>query len=74
MPAHALAHGVDTPRLRRSRGAALAPTKAPGRWGAILGDLLALLAVVVFIPFVMLGVGLPVVLAVQLVLWVGRLF
>jgi hypothetical protein len=74
MPGHALAHGADTPLLRRSRIAALAPPKPPVRWGALFGDLLVLLAVVVCIPFVMLGVGLPLVLAAQLVLWVSRLF
>lgn len=33
----------------------------------------ALLGLVVAIPFVMLAVGLPIVLLLQLLLWVGRL-
>jgi hypothetical protein len=36
-------------------------------------DVLMLLGVVFSIPFVILAVGMPIVLVVQLVLWIGRL-
>jgi len=39
-----------------------------------LRDVLLLLAVVLSIPFVILAVGMPVALAVHLLLWIGRLF
>jgi hypothetical protein len=37
------------------------------------GDLLVLLALVMSIPFVILAVGIPIAVFVQVVLWVGRL-
>jgi hypothetical protein len=51
-------------------------TSASGRAraGALAADTLLLLGVVAAISFVILAVGLPVVLVIQLVLWVGRLF
>jgi hypothetical protein len=36
-------------------------------------DVLMLLAVILSIPFVILAVGMPVALGVQLLLWIGRL-
>jgi hypothetical protein len=36
-------------------------------------DVLSLLALVFSIPFVILAVGLPIALALQLLLWLGRL-
>jgi hypothetical protein len=39
-----------------------------------LRDVLQLLGVVLSIPFVILAFGMPIVLAVQLLLWIGRLF
>ena len=38
-----------------------------------LRDVLMLLGVVLSIPFVILAFGLPIVLVVQLLLWIGRL-
>jgi hypothetical protein len=35
-------------------------------------DVLMLLAVIVSIPFVILAVGIPIALIVQLLLWTGR--
>jgi hypothetical protein len=46
-------------RLRRLRAAA--------------GDALALIGVVLAIPFVILAIGIPIALFVQLLLWIGRL-
>lgn len=42
------------------------------RAGSFLGDGLMLLAVVFAIPIVILAVGIPVALVVQLLLWIGR--
>jgi hypothetical protein len=39
-----------------------------------LRDVLTLLAVILSIPFVILAFGMPIALAVQAVLWIGRLF
>jgi hypothetical protein len=44
-----------------------------GRAGALAADTLLLLGFVAALPFVIIAVGLPVVLIVQLLLWVGRL-
>jgi hypothetical protein len=38
-----------------------------------LRDVLTLLGVVLSIPFVILAFGMPIVLVVQLLLWIGRL-
>jgi hypothetical protein len=38
-----------------------------------LRDVLMLLGVILSIPFVILAVGMPIVLVVQLLLWIGRL-
>jgi hypothetical protein len=35
-------------------------------------DVLMLLAVILSIPFVILAVGIPIALGVQLLLWIGR--
>ena len=37
------------------------------------GDVVLMLGIAVAIPFVVLAVGLPIVLIVQLLLWLGRL-
>jgi hypothetical protein len=39
-----------------------------------LADASLLLGVILFIPFVILAIGLPVALVLRLVLWVGRSF
>lgn len=65
MRGHAFAHAADTP---------LEIPRAPSRWGALAGDFLTLLMVVLSIPFVILAVGLPIALIVQLLLWIARLF
>jgi hypothetical protein len=41
--------------------------------GGVLRDALMLLAVVFSIPFVVVCIGLPIALLVQLLLWIGRL-
>jgi hypothetical protein len=43
-------------------------------WKVRLRDLLLLAAVIVSIPFVIMALGMPIVLAVRLVLWIGSLF
>jgi hypothetical protein len=40
---------------------------------ALASDTAALLGLVLAVPFVMLAVGLPIVLLIQLLLWMGRL-
>ena len=45
------------------------------RHAAVIGgDVLALGTLVFSIPFVILAIGIPIALLVQLVLWAGRLF
>jgi hypothetical protein len=39
-----------------------------------IGDVIALAGIVFCIPFVILAIGIPIALVVQLLLWVGRLF
>ena len=46
---------------------------APGRWRAVLVDVVGLFAVVWSIPLAVLLVGTPIVLTVVLMLWLGRL-
>ena len=46
----------------------------PGEEGVRLRDVFQLLVVILSIPFVILAFGMPIVLAVQLLLWIGRLF
>jgi hypothetical protein len=53
----------------RRRGAASSIRRA---W-SIVRDGLMVLAVVLCIPFIIIGIGLPIALIVQLVLWIGRL-
>jgi hypothetical protein len=55
-------------------GSVYARSGAVGRVAAIGGDLLALCGIVLCIPFVILGIGIPIALFVQLLLWIGRLF
>lgn len=53
------------------------PLAVPHRfWRAavVVGDLLAAAAIVLCIPFVILGVGIPIALFVRLVLWIVGLF
>lgn len=40
---------------------------------ALTGDLLVLAGILFCIPFVILAIGIPITLFVQLLLWVGRL-
>ena len=70
---------TTSPRLPLT-GAALATLngapqlKIPGSFGraaGFVGQLLMLVAIVWCIPFVILAIGLPVVLGVRLLLWVG---
>ena len=52
------------------------PLGLPGafrRAAAVVGDLLGAVAVALCIPFVILAIGIPIVLCVRLVLWVGGL-
>jgi hypothetical protein len=43
-------------------------------WKVRLRDLLLLFTVILSIPFVIMALGMPIVLAVRLVLWIGSLF
>lgn len=43
------------------------------RAAAGVGDLLGALAIVLCIPFVILAIGIPIVLCVRLLLWIGGL-
>ena len=66
---HALTASVSAaPDHRRGRGAAAQWQRA----ATTVQDVGTLLTVIFAIPFVILAVGLPIVLAVQLVLWLGR--
>jgi hypothetical protein len=47
---------------------------APQEEGVCLRDVFLLLVVILSIPFAVLAFGMPIVLAVQLVLWIGRMF
>jgi hypothetical protein len=52
------------------------PLPVPGvlrRAALIVGDLLTGLAIVFCIPFVMLAIGIPIVLCVRLLFWIGAL-
>ena len=52
------------------------PLVVPGRlWrGAVaVGDVLAAVALVLSIPFVILAIGIPIALIVRLLLWLGGL-
>jgi hypothetical protein len=40
----------------------------------LVRDVLTMLAVILSIPFVILAFGLPIVLGVQVLLWIGGLF
>lgn len=60
---------------RTTGAAATLAVRMPFRQvAAIGGDMLALGAIVFSIPFVILGIGLPIALLVQLLLWITRLF
>jgi hypothetical protein len=45
----------------------------PRRAAVFAGDLLAGVALVLCIPFVILAIGIPIALAVQLLLWIAGL-
>ena len=52
------------------------PLVVPGpfrRAAVVVGDLLGAIAIVLCIPFVILAIGMPIVLSVRLLLWLGRL-
>ena len=52
------------------------PLVVPGRlWRAavVVGDVLAAVAIVLCIPFVILAIGIPIALCVRLLLWLGGL-
>ena len=52
------------------------PLAVPGalrRAALAVGDLLAALAIVLCIPFVILAIGIPIALCIRLVLWIGGL-
>jgi hypothetical protein len=58
--------------------AAARPVIVSGRlWRAtvVVGDLLGVVGIVLCIPFVMLilAIGIPIVLCVRLIVWIGRL-
>lgn len=42
--------------------------------GEMGGDLLALAGIIAVIPLVILGIGIPIALVIQLLLWIGRSF
>jgi hypothetical protein len=41
------------------------------RAGGVIGEFLVLVGLVCCIPFVILGIGIPIALVVRLLLWVG---
>ena len=43
------------------------------RAAVVVGDLLAAVAIVLCIPFVILAIGIPIALCVQLLLWIPEL-
>ncbi|HEU4891239.1 MAG TPA: hypothetical protein VFT47_06790 [Vicinamibacterales bacterium] len=43
------------------------------RAAAVVGDLLAAVAIVLCIPFVILAIGIPIALCLRLLLWTGEL-
>jgi hypothetical protein len=47
---------------------------APEEDGVCLRDVFLLLVVILSIPFAIFAFGMPIVLAVQLLLWIGRVF
>jgi hypothetical protein len=52
------------------------PLVFPGplrRAAVVVGDLLAAVAIVLCIPFVILAIGTPIALCVRLLLWIGGL-
>jgi hypothetical protein len=52
------------------------PLVVPGplrRAAVVVGDLLAAVAVVLCVPFVILAIGTPIALCVRLLLWIGGL-
>jgi hypothetical protein len=52
------------------------PLDSPGRlWraAAVVGGLLGAVAIVLCIPFVILGIGIPIAACVRLLLWIGGL-
>ena len=52
------------------------PLVVPGRlWRAavVVGDLLAAMAIVLCIPFLILAIGIPIALCVRLLLWIAGL-
>ena len=52
------------------------PLAVPGalrRAALAVGDLLAAVAIVLCVPFVILAIGLPIALCVRLLLWIGGL-
>jgi hypothetical protein len=52
------------------------PLLVPGRlWrgAVVVGDLFGAMAIVLFIPFVILAIGIPIALCVRLLLWMGGL-
>ena len=70
---------TTSPRLPLTGAALVTLNRAPllkipglfGRATGFVAQLLVLVAIVWCIPFVILAVGLPVVLGVRLLLWVG---
>ena len=48
------------------------PPRTRWRASAMVVDAVTLLSVVALIPFAILAVGLPIVLGVRLVLWIGQ--
>ena len=70
---------TTSPRLPLTGAALVTLNRAPlrkssglfGRAAGFVAQLLVLVAIVWSIPFVILAIGLPVVLGVRLLLWVG---
>ena len=69
----------DAPLPRAALGTTLSqagPLAVPGRlWRSdvVVGDVLAAVALVLCIPFVILAIGIPIALFVRLLLWLGGL-
>lgn len=58
-------------RTAPTRAALLEVSGCLRRAAAVVGELLALVGIVLCIPFVILAIGMPIALCVRLLLWIG---
>ena len=76
MRSHAIAH-PHAPYISAATGDVQSSMRLAadlaGRTARVGVDLLMLMAVILSLPFVILAIGIPIALAVQLLMWIGRL-